>query len=185
MGKKFIISGPSGVGKSTVIQMIRSEFPALRFALSATTRPRRPGEPKSAYLFCSKEDFLLMQAQGAFIETVNQGGYLYGTLTRSLEETGDMLFDVNADGAMEIRKKHPDAILIILLPPSFDALEQRLRSRKDGTAEENILYRLACAKREMACSSLYDYAITNDDLSGCIRQLETIIREELGKKEAK
>jgi guanylate kinase len=141
-GKLFVISGASGVGKSTVLNKVMAERSDLSFSVSATTRPPRPGETNGInYFFVSKETFLKMIEEDAFLEYDAHMDNYYGTPRAQLDEklvTGSVILDVEPVGAFNVRKNCPNAVLIFIAPPSMEELEHRLRSRGD-TAEEQIL----------------------------------------------
>lgn len=177
-GKLFIISGASGVGKSTVLKNVMSSRNDLRFSVSATTRPPRPGEVDGVhYYFVTEERFEKMIAEDAFLEYDNHAKNYYGTPIRQLEEKlemGHAILDIEPAGAAIARKKRPDAILIFIMPPSMEELERRLRSRGD-TDEEQIAIRMERAKWEMDQRSWYDYVVVNDQVEACANEILSII----------
>ncbi len=177
-GKLFIISGASGVGKSTVLHRVMEQRKDLSFSVSATTRPPRPGEVEGkSYYFVTKERFEDMIAQNAFVEYDAHMGNYYGTPEKQLEEkmlVGSVILDIEPVGALNVRAKRPDATLIFIAPPSQEELEQRLRGRGD-TTEDQILLRLERARWEMEQSKLYDYIVTNDQVDACAEKILNII----------
>ena len=177
-GKLFIISGASGVGKSTVLHRVMEQRKDLSFSVSATTRPPRPGEVEGqSYYFVTKERFEDMIAQNAFVEYDAHMGNYYGTPEKQLEEkmhVGRVILDIEPVGALNVRAKRPDATLIFIAPPSQEELEQRLRGRGD-TTEDQILLRLERARWEMEQSKLYDYIVTNDQVDACAEKILNII----------
>lgn len=177
-GKLFVISGASGVGKSTVLAKVMAEREDLTFSVSATTRAPRPGEAEGiSYYFVSKEKFLDMIAADEFIEyDVHMDNY-YGTPKTQLEEKlsrGHVLLDIEPNGAFVVKKARPDAQLIFIAPPSLEELERRLRSRGD-TSEEQIIKRLDRSQWEMEQGKKYDYYVVNDQVETCAQKILNII----------
>ena len=164
-GKLFVISGASGVGKSTVLSKVMAERSDLRFSVSATTRPPRPGEVEGvSYYFVSKEQFLDMIQKDAFVEYDAHMDNYYGTPSAQLEEklhTGSVLLDIEPNGAFNVKAKRSDAVLIFIAAPSMEALRQRLSGRGD-TSPEQMRLRLERAQWEMEQSPKYDYVVIND-----------------------
>ena len=179
-GKLFVISGASGVGKSTVLSRVMEVRKDLRFSVSATTRAPRKGETEAvSYYFITKEKFREMIDNDEFLEYDDHMDNFYGTPKGQLEEklqTGDVLLDIDPNGAFQVRQARPDAVLIFIAPPSLEELECRLRSRGD-TAEEQILVRLARAKWEMEQGAKYDYIVINDQVETCADELLKIIAQ--------
>lgn len=177
-GKLFVISGASGVGKSTVLKKVMAERPDLRFSVSATTRPMRPGEVEGVhYYFVSKETFEDMIAKDAFVEYDAHAANFYGTPRKQLEDRlqeGSVILDIEPNGAKQVRASSPDAVLIFVMPPSQEILENRLRGRGD-TSEEQIALRLDRAKWEMDQRSWYDYVVVNDRVDACAEEILKII----------
>ena len=178
-GKLFVISGASGVGKSTVLGQVMNGRDDLRFSVSATTRKPRPGEQEGInYYFVTKEQFEQMIAQDAFIEYDAHMDNYYGTPEAQLNEkleTGSVILDIEPVGAFNVRAKRPDAVLIFIAPPSMEELERRLRGRGD-TAEDQIQLRLDRARWEMEQSTHYDYIVTNEQVETCADHILNIIR---------
>lgn len=178
-GKLFVISGASGVGKSTVLARVMEERKDLRFSVSATTRSPRPGEVDGVnYYFVTKAKFEEMIAQDAFIEYDAHMDNYYGTPEAQLNEkleTGSVILDIEPVGAFNVRAKRPDAVLIFIAPPSMEELERRLRGRGD-TGEEQIRLRLERARWEMEQSTHYDYIVTNEQVDTCADHILNIIR---------
>jgi len=177
-GKLFVISGASGVGKSTVLKKVMAERPDLRFSVSATTRPMRPGEVEGVhYYFVSKETFEDMIARDAFVEYDAHAANYYGTPRQQLEDRlkeGSVILDIEPNGAKQVRQTSPDAVLIFIMPPSQEILENRLRGRGDTSAEQ-IALRLDRAKWEMDQRSWYDYVVVNDQVDACAEEILKII----------
>ncbi len=180
MGKLFVISGASGVGKSTVLSKVMAGRGDLSFSVSATTRAPRPGEQEGVhYYFITKEQFEEMIAQDAFLEYDNHNKNYYGTPISQLEEKmekGHVILDIEPVGARNVKDKRPDATLIFILPPSAEELERRLRSRGD-TSEDQIQIRLDRAKWEMDQVSWYDHAVTNNQVETCAEDILNIIAQ--------
>ena len=179
-GKLFVISGCSGVGKSTVLKKVLAARSDVRFSVSATTRQPREGEEEGvSYYFVTHEKFRQMIAEDAFVEYDDHMDNFYGTPRAQLEEKlekGHVILDIEPIGAFNVRKQRPDAVLIFIAPPSLEELERRLRSRGD-TSEEQITVRLARAKWEMEQSSKYDYIVINDQVEACADEILKIISE--------
>ena len=179
-GKLFIISGASGVGKSTVLHRVMEQRKDLSFSVSATTRPPRPGEVEGqSYYFVTKERFEDMIAQNAFVEYDAHMGNYYGTPEKQLEEkmlVGSVILDIEPVGALNVRAKRPDATLIFIEAPSWEELERRLRGRGD-TAEDQIAMRLERAKWEMEQKEKYHYVVVNDQAQACADQILHIIAQ--------
>lgn len=178
MGKLFVISGASGVGKSTVLSKVMAAREDLSFSVSATTRQPRPGEQDGVhYYFITKERFEELIAQDAFLEYDNHAKNYYGTPIAQLEEKmekGHVILDIEPVGARNVKDKRPDATLIFILPPSAEELERRLRSRGD-TSEDQIEIRLERAKWEMDQVGWYDYTVTNNQVETCAEEILNII----------
>lgn len=179
--KLFVISGASGVGKSTVLAKVMSERPDLRFSVSATTRKIRDGEVDGeSYYFVSKDKFLDMIEKHEFLEYDAHMDNYYGTPKAQLEEklqTGSVILDIEPNGAFNVRKEKDDAVLIFIAPPSLEELERRLRSRGD-TSEEQIAIRQARVAWEMEQSKQYDYVVVNDIVERCAAEILEIIARE-------
>ncbi|MBE6957993.1 MAG: guanylate kinase [Ruminococcaceae bacterium] len=180
MGKLFIISGASGVGKSTVLKKVMATRPDLQFSVSATTRDPRPEEVDGVhYYFVTNEQFEKMIAEDAFLEYDGHNMKWYGTPAKQVEEKleqGHVILDIEPVGAFNVRAKRSDAILIFIEPPSWEELERRLRSRGD-TSDEQIAMRLERAKWETEQKSKYDYVVVNDQVEACADQILHIIAQ--------
>ena len=179
-GKLFVISGASGVGKSTVLSQVMAQRSDLRFSVSATTRAPRPGEVDGeSYYFVSKEKFLDMIQEGDFLEYDAHMDNYYGTPKAQLEEklrTGSVILDIEPNGAFAVRKARPDAVLIFIAPPSFEQLKTRLQSRGDTSAEQMKL-RLDRAAWEMEQAKQYDHCVINDRVEACADEILQIIAQ--------
>ena len=179
-GKLFVISGASGVGKSTVLSSVMAQREDLLFSVSATTRKPRPGEKEAVnYYFVSKETFLDMIEKNAFIEYDAHMDNYYGTPIDQLEEKlnrGNVILDIEPNGAFNVRKVRPDAVLIFIAPPSTEELLRRLVGRGDTSAEQ-IKVRQERAQWEMEQSAHYDYIVINDQVEACADKILKIIAE--------
>ena len=178
--KLFVISGASGVGKSTVLSRVMQARNDLLFSVSATTRSPRPGEQDGVnYYFVSKDTFLDMIQEDAFLEYDAHMDNYYGTPKSQVEEKlekAHVILDIEPNGAFNVRKARPDAVLIFIAPPSLEILESRLRGRGD-TSEEQIRLRQERAFWEMEQSKRYDYTVINDHVDACAEQILKIIAQ--------
>jgi guanylate kinase len=174
-----VVSGPSGVGKSSFVQELLGAGLDLKYSISATTRARRPHEEEgNDYFYIGREEFRRRVEAEEFVEWAEVHGELYGTLRseteRWLKAGKNVLLDIDVQGGRAVRMAYPDGVFIFVLPPSLASLEERLRGR--GTdSEERIRLRLENARREIALVSEYDYAVVNDDLETAFRQIASII----------
>ncbi len=179
-GKLFVISGASGVGKGTVLDLVMKERKDLIFSVSATTRdPRNKEQDGIHYYFVSRETFQDMIQAGEFLEYDEHGGYFYGTPRAQAEEKrtrGHVIFDIEPNGAKGLRESCPDATLIFIMPPSLEELERRLRQRKTDS-EADIQKRLARAPWEMEQRHWYDHVVVNDVAEDCAREILNIIAQ--------
>ena len=181
----FIISAPSGAGKTTLIARLRSVFPELRLSVSCTTRPQRNGEIDGRdYYFMTQRQFAAMKASGEFAEWARVHGFLYGTPRRPLDQgtsSGrDILLDIDVQGARKIKRAYPGAVSIFVLPPSLHELERRLALRgTEGT--ETIRRRLSNAQGEIREILKYDYFVVNRDVKRSVAILKAIIEAERAK----
>ena len=177
----FVVSGPSGVGKGTLVALLRERLPRLGLTVSATTREPRPGEKDGvAYYFLAEDEFDRRVAAGEFLEWAWVHGHRYGTLREEVERvTGQgrsVVLEIDVQGGRNVRETLPDAVLVFIEPPSADELERRLRGR--GTEDEaSIERRLAGAREEMACAPRYDVRIVNDDLERACDELMRVIEK--------
>jgi guanylate kinase len=177
----LILSSPSGAGKTTLTRMLLEWCPDLRFSVSHTTRPPRANEVAGRdYHFVDRPRFLELVAQGAFLEWAEVHGNLYGTSTAEIERaratpgcTG-MIFDIDYQGARQIRSKVTDVVAAFILPPSMDELERRLRGRASET-EESLRRRFATAQREIEHYALFDYIVVNDEVQRAFDELRSIV----------
>ncbi len=180
MGKLFVISGASGVGKGTVLGKVMQKREDLTFSISATTRAPRPGEVDGVhYYFITKERFEEMISQGQFLEYDAHHSNYYGTPRAQAEEKqsrGHVLLDIEPMGAGQVKKAMNDAVLVFIMPPSQEELERRLRGRGD-TDEEQIGIRLDRARWEMEQAKWYDHVVINDDADRCAQEILDIIAQ--------
>jgi guanylate kinase len=178
-GNIFVLSAPSGTGKSTLAKRLVKEVPGIIFSTSFTTRKPREGEVHGEdYFFIDHPTFDRMVAEDGFAEWVEVYGNRYGTgrdwIREKLQTGVDILLDIETIGARNVRNSLPESVMVFLLPPAADALSQRLRGRgKDS--EEQIRMRLQYARHEMEQLSHYDYLIVNDDLDRAYRELESVV----------
>ncbi len=182
-GLLIVLSGPAGSGKGTVSQLLLRS-PEFAFSVSATTRAPRPGEVDGVnYHFISVADFEERIRRGELLEYTNYCGNYYGTLRSEAEAIlaggRNLLLEIEVEGAANIRRLRPDAVLIMLLPPSFSVQEKRLRGRGTET-EEKIRARLARSRAELDCLHLYDYMVLNRDngAEDCAEDVRAIVRAE-------
>jgi guanylate kinase len=178
-GNIFVISAPSGTGKTTIVKKLLNDVPNLVLAVSYTTRFARPQEKDGVdYFFVDKVQFKEMVRSGGFIEWAEVHGQTYGTPKKEVEESLakglDVLLDIDTQGAAKVKQKYPDAVLVFLLPPSFDELERRLRSRGTNT-EEDVEKRIENAREEYVRRHEYDYQVVNDELEEAFDEVVEII----------
>ncbi|MCK4729038.1 MAG: guanylate kinase [Desulfobacterales bacterium] len=180
-GHLFIISAPSGAGKSTILMAILKKDPRLRYSISCTTRPPRGNERDGVdYYFISNAAFRKKIDSGELAEWAEVHGHLYGTsagfLDDCLHQGYDILFDIDVEGARKLYGKYPEATLVFIAPPSMEELERRLAERGTDSVEA-IEQRMKNAKAEMAEAKLYHHVIVNDDLARAVSKLKAIIEK--------
>jgi len=178
----FVVTGPSGVGKGTMIAKLLERVSQIAKSVSATTRQMREGERQNVdYFFCSPDEFTKMKLRGEFLEWAKFTENYYGTprswVEKSLSEGQDVILEIEVEGAKQIRDKYPQAVLIFISPPSYDELKSRLQSRATESPER-ILTRLEKAKEELNAKNLFDYEVINDNLDEAIGNLEHIVYAE-------
>jgi guanylate kinase len=181
-GRLFVITAPSGAGKTSLIKALLQDEPGLKLSTSYTTRAPRPGEQNGReYHFVDEPTFLAMRDGGEFLENAEVHGNRYGTshkvIAETLERGQDLILEIDWQGARQVRKLYPDCIGIFILPPSMEELERRLRGRGQD-AEAVIQRRLANAQAELAHASEFKYAIINKDFDTARAALAEIIRKE-------
>lgn len=178
-GTLLVLSGSSGVGKSTIIAQVLKQRKELYFSVSCTTRAPRPGEVDGVnYYFISREEFQKRIERGEFLEYAEYVGNYYGTsmtvIREKLEKGVDVLLDIEVQGAAKVRERMPDAASVFIVPPSFEELAQRLRGR--GTdSEEKIQKRLETARREAKEIKNYDYIVVNDTVDHAAQEVLAIL----------
>lgn len=174
-----MISGPSGVGKSTIIKEVLKRFDDVTFSISYTTRPRRPDEENGVdYFFVNERTFKRLIKRGEFLEWALVHGYYYGTSKSQVEENlsrgRHVLLDIDVQGALKVMDIYPDAVFIFIAPPTFSDLKTRLMMRKTET-EEEMQKRLEDAKWELSNAHKFEYLIVNKEITRSIKNLEAII----------
>ena len=180
-GHLFVFSGPSGVGKGTVLKKALSALDNVAFSVSCTTRdPRGEDVEGKTYCFMSEPDFRKMADDGYFLEWAEVHGHLYGTrrdiVENNLEDGRDIVLEIDVQGAMQIKEKMPSAITIFIQAPSLEELERRLRERHTETPEQ-LEIRIANAKNEMEFAHAYDYLITNDSVEQAVEDFTKIVKK--------
>ena len=187
-GRVFIVSAPSGSGKSTLLAKLLSETSDLQFSISYTTRKPRGGEQNGVeYFFVTESVFEKMIGEGQFVEYARVFDHYYGTARRTLEtvlmQGKDMLLDIDTEGAAQVKAKIPDAVSIFIMPPSFDALRERLQRRQLDN-EETIQKRLRWASQmEVYRFKNYDYVVINDDIKLSLHLMRSIVAAERCRRE--
>ncbi len=181
-GLLFVLSSPSGAGKSTIARMLMESDNGIAMSVSATTRPIRAGEVEGRdYHFVTDDEFDRMLATGAFLEWAHVFGYRYGTLRNEvlkvIEEGRDVLLDIDWQGTQQLKQVDPDIVRVFILPPSMQELERRLRTR--GTDSEDVIQRrMARAAAEISHWAEYDYVFINDDAEHCRKLVHTVLKAE-------
>jgi len=179
-GLLVVISGPSGVGKDTIIQRLLELDPNLKYSVSCTTRAPRPGEVDGVnYSFVSRERFEELLAQGHFLEHASYDGNLYGTPAAPVEAARaaaqDIVLKIEVQGALQVRKRAPDAIFIFIAPPTNEELARRQELRSSETRQD-MTERRRIAEKEMTYARDYDHVVVNDDLDRAVAEVLAIIR---------
>ena len=181
-GKLFVITAPSGAGKTSLIDAVMRDDPSLKISVSYTTRKPRPGEKDGVdYHFVDDAAFLKMRERGEFLESAEVHGYRYGTsrkvITDALKRGEDLILEIDWQGARQVRTLYPACVGIFILPPSVEELERRMRSRAQD-AEGVIRRRLEAARGEMEHAGEFNYAIINKDFDTARQELAAIIQKE-------
>jgi guanylate kinase len=179
----FVITGPSGVGKGTLIRGLLERIPELELSTSATTRKPRPGEQDGVdYHFLTPEQFAQRVEAGDFVEHATYSGNMYGTLRSELERRADarnpVVLEIEVQGARQVRQAIPDAVAVFIVPPSLDALRTRLVGRGTDSADE-VDERLRTAERELEAQPEFAHVVVNDRLEQATDELEGIVRRKL------
>ena len=179
MAQVFVITGPSGVGKGTVIRGLLERLPQLELSVSATTRPPRPGEREGVdYHFLSDEEFDRRVAAGDFLEHARYSGHRYGTLGSELRRRTEagvpVVLEIEVQGARQVREAMPEAVQVFIAPPSLEALRARLVGRGTDTPEE-VEARLRTAEAEMAARDEFAHVVVNDRLERAVDELTGIV----------
>src|SRR6476661_671758 len=180
-GLLVVISGPSGVGKDTLIERLRERDPSLRYSVSCTTRKPRHGEVEGvSYFFVSRERFEELIKQGFLLEYATYNGNYYGTPAAAVEEARaaghDILLKIEVQGAAQVRKRAQDGVFIFISPPSKKGLVRRQVRREGGAPEDDMVERLKIAETEMKHSSEYDHVVVNDELERAVGEVLEIIQ---------
>lgn len=178
-GSLFVVSAPSGAGKTSLVHALLNINPQIDLSVSYTTRAPRPGEQDGKdYHFVSREAFIAMTARGEFMESAEVYGNLYGTsqnwISQEIGKGRDILLEIDWQGAAQVRRLFPGCISIFILPPSLEALELRLKGRGKDSAEV-IAKRMAAVRDDVAHISEFDYVIINDNLNEALRELNAVV----------
>jgi len=186
-GRLFVVSAPSGAGKTTIVDRLVESVPHLRKSRSYTSRPPRGAERDGVeYRFVSRERFEAMAAAGEFLEWADVFGNLYGTnlhdTERLLAEGTDLALVIDVQGARQVRGHRVPSVSIFVLPPSFDVLERRLRSRSQDT-DAQIRRRLEVARQEVDAVPEYDYVVVNDEVGACVDRVRAIVLAERSRRD--
>ena len=175
-GLVFVVFGPGGVGKGTLVSQLLKLRDGLWLSRSWTTRPRRPGEPETAYVFTTRERFMERARANGFVEWTDfaGNGHLYGTPTLDAPHGHDIVLEIEVDGARQIKARYPHAVLVLVVAPSPEAQEQRLRARGDDEASAHR--RLAVgAEEEKLGREMADHVVVNDDVARAAEELAGIV----------
>ena len=178
-GRLLVLTGPSGVGKGTILQALLTHYPQVWLSVSATTRPPRPGERHGEnYFFLDRQSFMDQVAQGEFLEWAEFAGYAYGTpagpIRSRLRAGQTVVLEIEVEGARQVRRHLPTAVQVFLRPPSMATLEERIRGR-GSDSEDAIAKRISRAREELARAEEFDHVILNGDLNQAIAEVEAIL----------
>ncbi len=181
-GLLIVVSGPSGAGKGTICDALRKRFPKIHYSISMTTRDPRPGEVDGVnYYFTDNSHFEELLTQDAFLEHAKVYDHYYGTpkeyVYNMLQAGNHIMLEIDIQGAMQVKEKYPQCVLIYIVPPSKAVLEARLRGRHTDS-DEVIVGRLAKASAELECISKYDYLIVNDQLDRAVEEASAVLQAE-------
>ncbi|MEH2057810.1 MAG: guanylate kinase [Nostoc sp.] len=179
LGKLIVLTGPSGVGKGTLMRSLLQRHPELYYSVSVTTRSPRPGETDGkSYYFISRSKFEQLVAEGEFLESAEFAGNCYGTpreaVLNQINSGKLVVLEIELEGARQIRASFPSALSIFILPPSFDELEKRIRSRGQDS-EEAIARRLLRAQEEIQAADEFNIQIVNDDFETALNDIEAVL----------
>jgi guanylate kinase len=182
LGNLFVFTGPSGVGKGTICRQLLAQVSGLVKSVSVTTRGQRPGEQDGVnYFFRTEEDFETLRRENKLMEWAEFAGCYYGTpsdwVVKQLSAGLDVVLEIEVQGAKQIRQRFPDAVLVFISPPSFDALRERLVGRATETSEK-IALRLAKAQQELRERHLFHYEVVNDNVEEAVMNLAHIVYAE-------
>lgn len=188
-GILFVLSGPSGVGKGTVLDRVFDQYQDVEYSVSMTTREPRPGEVEGEdYFFVSTSQFKKCKDNDGFIESACVHGNFYGTpkkfVQEALKEGRDIILEIDINGARQVRKNFEDAVYIFLTPPSFDELKNRLIKR-DSESKADLEIRLRNARSEMSDADDYDYKVVNDKVDSAAERIIEIIEKEKRRRKDK
>ncbi len=180
----IVISGPSGVGKGTIAKLLVERNENFSLSISCTTRPPRVGETNGReYFFITKDDFQSKIDENGFLEYSEHFGNFYGTPKQFVVDklkNGDVLLEIDVNGGLKVKENYPEAVLIMITPPSLEEIKHRLQKRSTET-DEQIEKRMERIGYELEKQSLYDYGVVNDDLIPAIYEIENIIKNEKNK----
>ena len=187
MGLLIVLSGPAGVGKGTVCTALRSRMPELVYSVSTTTRSPRPGEVDGVnYFFKTRDQFISLIEQDEMLEYADYVGNYYGTprefVDRTLASGKNVILEIEVQGAVKVKEKFPEAVMVFLLPPSIDELKSRITGRGTETLE-TINTRMNVALEELSLLSHYDYAVMNDEIELACDKIRSIIIAENCRRE--
>ncbi|MGD1873784.1 MAG: guanylate kinase [Mastigocoleus sp.] len=178
-GRLIVLTGPSGVGKGTLLRSLLKRHPEIYYSVSATTRSPRPGEVEGQhYYFLSRSKFEQSVAQGEFLEWAEFAGNYYGTLREPVKDRvnsgQNVVLEIELEGARQVRASYPDAFSIFILPPSLDELEKRIR-RRGQDSQDAITRRLHLAEKEIQAASEFDLQIVNEDFETALQSMEAVL----------